>query len=163
RPGGVGPGEGLRRAGQRPDARCAGPPCSRTASACGSRPAPARPCRRPGWPGPWPGWPRGAPGPTSPSPGPRRPRRCHPGRRPLSAPGLADWAARARGYPQTLVAVGVLRLARHFDEAGRLLARSETPAEWRDLHANEEAALAWHAGRAEEALALWQAQEQAVP
>jgi tetratricopeptide (TPR) repeat protein len=83
--------------------------------------------------------------------------------RPLSAPGLADCAARAQGYPQALVAVGVLRLARRFDEAGRLLARSDTPAEWRDLHANEEAALAWHAGRAEEALALWQAQEPAVP
>jgi tetratricopeptide (TPR) repeat protein len=83
--------------------------------------------------------------------------------RPLSSPGLEDWAARSQGYPQALVAVGVLRLARHFDEAGRLLGRSEAPSAWRALRANEEAALAWHAGRGDEALALWQAQEPAVP
>jgi hypothetical protein len=83
--------------------------------------------------------------------------------RPLSASGLEDWAGRSQGYPQTLVAAGVLRLARHFDEAGRLLGRSGAPSTWRAVQANEEAALAWHAGRAEEALALWQAQEPAVP
>jgi tetratricopeptide (TPR) repeat protein len=37
------------------------------------------------------------------------------------------------------------------------------PAAWRALRANEEAALAWHRGRAEEALALWQDQKASVP
>jgi tetratricopeptide (TPR) repeat protein len=83
--------------------------------------------------------------------------------RAVPAPGLEDWAGRAREYPQVLVAAGALRLARHFDGAARLLVRSEAPPAWRALAANEKAALAWHAGRAEEALALWQAQEPSVP
>jgi hypothetical protein len=84
---------------------------------------------------------------------------------PASAPAsLREWAAATRGYPQVLLAAGVLRLTRHFDEAAELLrSKANVPARWQPLRANEEAALAWHRGRADEALALWQAQKASVP
>ncbi len=89
--------------------------------------------------------------------------RVPPGR-PLPAAALADWANAQTGYPQALLAAGVLRLARHFDEAADLLRQAgDAPAAWQALKANEEAALAWHRGRGEEALALWQAQAPSVP
>ncbi|MGH7174618.1 MAG: hypothetical protein ACRELG_30490 [Gemmataceae bacterium] len=79
-------------------------------------------------------------------------------------PALLQWASKARGYPQVLLAVGVLRMARRFDEASALLkSQGDAPAAWRALRANEEAALAWHRGQAEEALALWQAEKASVP
>ena len=79
-------------------------------------------------------------------------------------PTLLSWANSTRGYPHLLVAAGVLRLARCFAEASELLqSNRETPAVWKALRANEEAALAWHRGDAEEALALWQAQKTSVP
>jgi tetratricopeptide (TPR) repeat protein len=64
-----------------------------------------------------------------------------------------------------LLAVGALRLARQFEQAEELLrqCRDEAPAEWQAAVANEEAALAWHRGRAEEAVALWRAQPESVP
>jgi len=80
---------------------------------------------------------------------------------PLPAPGLDDWA-RGRDYPQVLLAAGVLRLARHFDRAAELLS-AEAPAAWQAARANEQAALAWHRGHGEQALALWQAQPDSVP
>jgi hypothetical protein len=84
--------------------------------------------------------------------------------RPLPAAALADWANAQKDYPQALLAAGVLRLARHFDEAAELLRRAgDAPAEWQAVKANEEAALAWHRGSADEALALWQAQAASVP
>jgi tetratricopeptide (TPR) repeat protein len=92
-----------------------------------------------------------------------------PSPRPLSlASPLSDWAAqvaRKGQYPQALLAVGVLRLARQFTQAEELLrqCREEVPAEWLAVLANEEAALAWHCGRAEEAAALWRAQPESVP
>ncbi len=61
-----------------------------------------------------------------------------------------------------LLAAGVLRLAHQFDEAADLL-RRKPPSEWQAAHANEEAALAWHRGRAEEAAALWRRQPESVP
>ncbi len=80
------------------------------------------------------------------------------------SPALLHWAKTMHGYPQLLVAAGVLRLARRFEEARDLLeANRETPAAWKALRANEEAALAWHRGNAEEALALWQTQKTSVP
>jgi hypothetical protein len=87
--------------------------------------------------------------------------RLAPGR-PTPDLSLQEWAARNRGYPQVLLAAGVLRLARHFDQAEKLL-RPPAPAEWHLLHANETAALAWHVGRADEALALWNGQPDSVP
>lgn len=80
------------------------------------------------------------------------------------SPALLEWANTADGYPQILVAAGVLRLARRFEEAGDILGSNrEAPAGWQALRANEEAGLAWHRGNAEEALALWQAQKTSVP
>jgi hypothetical protein len=86
----------------------------------------------------------------------------------VTAPGLAEWAgqvAQQGHYPQTLLAIGVLRLARHFDRAADLLGAQEAtaPAEWRAALANERAALAWHSRRADEAQALWQALPATVP
>lgn len=79
-------------------------------------------------------------------------------------PALLQWANTMRGYPQLLVAAGVLRLVRRFEDASEFLASGgKAPASWQALRANEEAALAWHRGNAEEALALWQAQKPSVP
>jgi tetratricopeptide (TPR) repeat protein len=85
--------------------------------------------------------------------------------RPLSVPSpLLEWATGTRAYPQILLAAGVLRLCRRFDEAAELLhLPGNVPAAWRAAKANEEAALAWHRGRAEEALDLWCKQESSVP
>jgi tetratricopeptide (TPR) repeat protein len=88
-----------------------------------------------------------------------------PALRPLTATGLQEWAAQATHYPEVLVAVGALRLARQFEAAAELLRsqQDKVPAEWDAAVRNEEAALAWHRGRSEEALALWQAQPASVP
>jgi hypothetical protein len=88
--------------------------------------------------------------------------------RPAPAPALLEWAtpaAEKKQYPQALVALGALRLARQFDAAADLIRRhrAKVPAEWRLAWANEEAALAWHAGRADEAAAAWQAQPDSAP
>jgi hypothetical protein len=83
--------------------------------------------------------------------------------RPVVLPSLVEWAAAQHDAPQGLLAAAVLRLARHFDEAARLLRTIDGTAEWRAIRANEEAALAWHRGRGDEALRLWQGQEASVP
>jgi hypothetical protein len=88
--------------------------------------------------------------------------------RPLVVPALLDWARATLGqqqFPQSLLAVGALRLAKQFDLAAELVAQQKdgVPLEWRAAWANEEAALAWHRGRSEEAATLWQAQEASVP
>jgi hypothetical protein len=85
--------------------------------------------------------------------------------RPLGLPALAEWATRQKALPQTFLAVGVLRLARQFDAAAELLQsrRPGLPRRWQAAWANEEAALAWHRGSAEEAAARWQAQAASVP
>jgi hypothetical protein len=90
------------------------------------------------------------------------------GGEPVSAPGLSEWAgqvAKQGQYPQTLLAIGALRLARHFDRAAELLGEQEAtaPSEWRAALANEKAALAWHRGQVDEARALWQALPASVP
>jgi tetratricopeptide (TPR) repeat protein len=87
--------------------------------------------------------------------------------RPSAVPVLLDQAAadREQPFPQVLVTLGGLRLARQFDRAEALLRRrrGRVPAEWAAAWANEEAALTWHRGRAEEAAALWQAQADSAP
>jgi tetratricopeptide (TPR) repeat protein len=80
-----------------------------------------------------------------------------------AAPMLIEWARSSGEGPQTLLAAGVLRLANQFDAATDLLRRWQPSAEWRAVYANEEAALAWHRGSAEEAAALWRAQAKSVP
>jgi hypothetical protein len=85
--------------------------------------------------------------------------------RPLSlSTSLTQWIDAQKAYPQRLLAVAMLRLARRFEEAAALLPTSEeTPRDWQALRSNEEAALTWHRGLAEEALHLWQAQPASVP
>jgi tetratricopeptide (TPR) repeat protein len=85
--------------------------------------------------------------------------------RPIPVPALLTWANEQTTYPPILLAVGALRLARQFPDAEKLLARHipNVPAEWKAALANEEAALAWHAGKADEALRLWKSQADSVP
>jgi hypothetical protein len=87
-----------------------------------------------------------------------------------SMPALAvrEWAvasARDPQYPQLLLAVGVFRLTRHFDAAAELLDQYQAavPAPWQAAWANERAAVAWHAGRVQEAANLWQKQAPSIP
>jgi tetratricopeptide (TPR) repeat protein len=86
----------------------------------------------------------------------------------IAAPSLVAWADesfRKRLYPQAILAIGSLRLARQFDAANEFIQKHglEVPAAWRSAWANEQAALAWHRGEAEQARKLWQAQETSVP
>src|SRR5260370_19850652 len=88
--------------------------------------------------------------------------------KPLTLPGLMDWTkqvAEKKQFPQLLSALGALRLAKQYDRAAAIVKanRQAVPGEWRAAWANEEAALAWHSGRAAEALKLWQLQEPSVP
>jgi hypothetical protein len=88
--------------------------------------------------------------------------------RPLTVPGLAEWTAEGaqkKQFPQMVLALGALRLARWFDEAEKLLQAHEAavPASWQPAWANEKAALAWHKGQAEEARRLWDSQPASVP
>lgn len=88
--------------------------------------------------------------------------------KPLPAPALRDWARatlQSGQFPQALLAVGALRLARHFDDAEELLQAhaSAVPEEWQAAWANEQAALAWHRGQTREAAALWKKQPDSIP
>jgi hypothetical protein len=87
-----------------------------------------------------------------------------PAPRPLPMPGLIEWAKKVRTYPEVLLAAGMLRLARHFDEAEAVLQEAgEAPVAWQAVRANEAAALLWHQGRHAEALTAWQEQEPTAP
>ncbi len=88
--------------------------------------------------------------------------------RPVPVPGLSEWAGRMgekKSFPQALLAVGALRLAKQFDQASELLTRcaADVPAAWRSAWENEKAALAWQRGNGEAARALWDAQPASVP
>lgn len=88
--------------------------------------------------------------------------------RPVECPLLLDWAneqAHKGRFPQALYALGALRLAKQFDIAENYLREhsSRVPETWRAAWENERAALAWHAGHAEHACTLWQAQADSVP
>jgi hypothetical protein len=87
--------------------------------------------------------------------------------RPLTVPGLAEWATEVaqKRTPQMVLAVGALRLAHWFDEAEKLLQEHDTgvPASWQPAWANEKAALAWQRGQGDEARRLWQSQPASVP
>jgi len=90
------------------------------------------------------------------------------GGQPAAVPALTEWADKVfakRQFPQMLIAIGALRLAKHFDLAGKLLGlpESEVPAEWRAAWANEQAALGWHCGQHAEARALWNKLPDSVP
>jgi hypothetical protein len=86
------------------------------------------------------------------------------GGRPASAPELTEWTetvARRGKFPQMLLALGVLRLAGHFDAAQAFVHThdAQVPAGWRAAWENEKAALAWHSGRSEEARRIWDSLE----
>lgn len=90
------------------------------------------------------------------------------GGRPLEEPALlarAEALVRQRQVPEALLALGALRLARQYDQAAALwqTCRAAVPEAWHAVCANEEAALAWHRGEADAALAAWQAQPESVP
>ncbi len=86
---------------------------------------------------------------------------------PAASAELVKWAGQAvqsRQFPESLIAVAILRLAREFDRAESMLNdQLKAPADWRAAWDNERAAFAWHRGQAKEALASWQAQAESVP
>lgn len=89
-------------------------------------------------------------------------------REPLPCPAVVTWAEtalREKRFPRALIALGTLRLVREFDRAAHYLHKNRpaVPLEWQPAWANEEAALAWHRGQAEEAVASWQGQPASVP
>lgn len=88
--------------------------------------------------------------------------------RPIHAPELVTWADEVgsrKSFPQVLLALGALRLARQFTAADALLEkiRPSAPVQWRAALANEEAALNWHRGEAKTAYEQWQEQTESVP
>ena len=88
--------------------------------------------------------------------------------RPGAAPAVVEWARQTieKGlFPQSLLALGALRLAKQYDLAAEAIRKHQAgiPAEWRAAWANEEAALAWHRGDAQKADQLWQAQPDSIP
>lgn len=87
---------------------------------------------------------------------------------PITAPQLLDWAdsaAAKRQFPQMLLAVGGLRLAKQFPAAEAYLRQHdrEIPQTWRAGWENEKAALAWHIGESRRARQLWQTLEPTAP
>jgi tetratricopeptide (TPR) repeat protein len=84
--------------------------------------------------------------------------------RSLAGPALLDWASRQTDPLNRLLAAGALRLAREYTRASEILKTMPSlEGEWKALWVNETAALAWHQGKAEEALTLWRGQEETVP
>ncbi len=88
--------------------------------------------------------------------------------RPSTAAELTPWAeqvAQKQQFPQMLLAVGAMRLAKNFDAAERFLASHDAnvPAEWRTAWENEKAAVLWHSGRHDEARKMWDRLEATAP
>jgi hypothetical protein len=86
----------------------------------------------------------------------------------VSTSSLDEWVdetARQGRFPQILLALGALRLARAYDRADVIMNqfRERVPGSMVDAWANEEAALFWHRGQAEPARARWLAQQESVP
>jgi tetratricopeptide (TPR) repeat protein len=66
---------------------------------------------------------------------------------------------------QILFSVASFRLAKEYDQAAELLRhyRDKIPPQYAAAWANEEAALAWHSGRVDEAQASWESQSDIAP
>lgn len=82
--------------------------------------------------------------------------------------GLRTWIVREtkKGTPTSLLlAAGVARAIGEFDWAGELLAAAETGVvgDSRAVWENEKAALLWHSGRSEQALAAWADMPESSP
>jgi tetratricopeptide (TPR) repeat protein len=82
-----------------------------------------------------------------------------------AAQGREGVAATTSAFPQILVTIGALRLAKRFDEALALIGSAEktAPAGSQDGLANERAAVLWHQGRAKEAADLWRTRAETAP
>lgn len=80
----------------------------------------------------------------------------------LSAVAEAEAALHKQQFGPFFAAVATLRLAKQFEVAAELLDRfrPKIPAEWNAVLQNEIAALAWHQGNREKAVALWAAQPE---
>ena len=101
---------------------------------------------------------------TRPNLAEMRPNTGHP----VSTPEVAPWVeqvAQKQQFPQMLLALGTLRLARNFDAADTFVQRHDAnvPADWRTAWENEKAALLWHGGRFDEARKAWDALEATTP
>lgn len=85
--------------------------------------------------------------------------------RPAVLPALAGWVEKQNAFPGLLLGVGLLRLARQFTLAERLIREhgSAVPKAWRVAWANEEAALCWHRGKFDEARKLWRDLPDSIP
>jgi hypothetical protein len=71
----------------------------------------------------------------------------------------------ATDFPNALLKLGTLRLARQWDAADVLIAAvaDRVPAKWANAWANETAAVLWHRGTKAEAAKRWQAMPESVP
>jgi tetratricopeptide (TPR) repeat protein len=88
--------------------------------------------------------------------------------RPAAASELAPWVeqiAQKQQFPQMLLALGALRLAKNFDAAESFIRTQDAniPAAWRLAWDNEKAALLWHAGRYDDARKIWDALAASAP
>jgi hypothetical protein len=88
--------------------------------------------------------------------------------RPTVASELLPWVeqvAQKKVFPQMLLALGTLRLAKQFDAAEAFVRAQDAdiPTAWRAAWENEKAALAWHSGQLETARKLWDTLEPSVP
>lgn len=82
--------------------------------------------------------------------------------------GLLKWGVghiKNGNLPHALIAAANYRAAGDFDRADAALTdlASTLPAEWRDVLANEKAAILWHRGRHAEAAAQWARLPASVP
>jgi hypothetical protein len=86
---------------------------------------------------------------------------------PMPINGIQEWANRqsAKNSANVLLAVGVLRAARHFDRAAEVLARVEKsiPNQLRAAWGNERAALDWASGERAAAAKLWNTLPECAP
>jgi hypothetical protein len=71
----------------------------------------------------------------------------------------------AADFPQLLLKLGTLRVARQWDAAETLLTENvgRVPAKWAAAWANEEAAILWHRGSKTEAVVGWHGVPESVP
>jgi tetratricopeptide (TPR) repeat protein len=84
------------------------------------------------------------------------------------ATGLLKWGTRhiqAGDLPHALIAAANFRAAGDFDRADQTLQglKATVSADWRDVLANEEAALHWHRGDYAKAAELWAALPDSLP
>src|SRR5262245_26483828 len=77
-------------------------------------------------------------------------------------PPVALEAGSTVEFPQALLTLGSLRLARQW-EAAQKFAKTPAPTKWAAAWGNEAAALLWHRGNKAEALRRWQALPESVP